>query len=129
MVSGAAAVFETVPTTRSLDFYDKGGLAPKKVAEFLDLTKDEMAEAVGVPKGSVRYDERIPSDVHRYFLELASACEMVAEVFKGDSVKTEMWFHTRNPMLGNVTPRDMIRLGRFGKLIRFIQNARAGERP
>jgi len=125
----AASVYDTVPTKRSLDFYEHGSVAPKKVADFLELTKDDFAGATGVPKGSVRYDDRIPSELHRYFLELASACEMVAEAFKGDAVKTEMWFHTRNPMLGNISPRDMIRLGRFNKLIRFIQNARAGERP
>jgi hypothetical protein len=129
MTPGTATVFDTVPATRSLPFYEHDALAPKKVADFLKMTKDDMAEAAGVPKGSIRYDERIPADVHRYFLELASACEVVAEVFKGDAIKTEMWFHTRNPLLGNVSPRDMIRLGRFGKLMRFIQNARLGERP
>jgi hypothetical protein len=124
-----ASVFDTAPSARNLDIYDDVGVDPKKVAKFLDLTKGELAEAAGAPKGSVRYDERIPSDVYGYFVELATACEMVAEFFKGDVVKTGMWLRTRNPMLGNISPRDMIRLGRFSKLMRFIQNARAGERP
>ena len=37
--------------------------------------------------------------------------------------KTKLWFQTPNPMLGNVSPRDMIRLGRYNKLVRFVTQA------
>ncbi len=37
--------------------------------------------------------------------------------------KTLLWFRTPNPMLGNATPRIMIRMGRFKKLLTFIQTA------
>jgi len=47
---------------------------------------------------------------------------MVAQYFR-DGQKTILWFRTPNPLLGNITPRDMIRIGRFRKLQRFIQNA------
>lgn len=129
MATTASNVFETVPLKRNLDFYEKNHLSPKKVTDFLELTKDEISGATGVPKGSVRFDDCIPEELKRYILELAVACEKVAEVFEGDAIKTVMWFQTRNPLLGNISPRDMIRLGRFNKLMRFIQNAQTGQRP
>jgi hypothetical protein len=43
--------------------------------------------------------------------------------FFNDDVKTKLWFQTPNPMLGNVSPRDMIRLGRYNKLLRFVAQA------
>ena len=48
---------------------------------------------------------------------------MVAKVFDGDVEKTAVWFRARNPMLGDVSPRDMIRLGRFERLRKFIITA------
>jgi hypothetical protein len=51
---------------------------------------------------------------------------LVAEYFKGDLEKTALWFKIDNPMLGDVSPREMIRAGRFKKLIKFIYNARQG---
>ena len=30
------------------------------------------------------------------------------------------WMYTRNPLLGNVVPNDMLKVGRFGKLMQFI---------
>ena len=48
---------------------------------------------------------------------------MVAKAFDGDVDKTTAWFRARNPMLGDVSPRDMIRLGRYERLRKFIINA------
>ena len=55
--------------------------------------------------------------------ELAQTINMVAGVFAGDVNKTVAWFKARNPLLGDVSPRDMIRLGRYEKLRKFIINA------
>lgn len=51
---------------------------------------------------------------------IASACDRVAETFGGDLDKTALWFRVRNPLLGDVSPRDMIRSGRLDRLVRFI---------
>jgi len=55
--------------------------------------------------------------------EIAQTINMVAGVFAGDVNKTVAWFKARNPLLGDVSPRDMIRLGRYEKLRKFIINA------
>ncbi|HLX52475.1 MAG TPA: MbcA/ParS/Xre antitoxin family protein, partial [Aquella sp.] len=54
--------------------------------------------------------------------EWATAINLVAEFFN-DPNKTMIWFKTPNPQLGDMSPRDMIRIGRFKKLFSFIQSA------
>ncbi len=74
---------------------------------------------------SVRYDEKIPTELHERIKEWAILLNLVAEHFKGDATKTTLWFTTPNPLLGNISPRDMIRFGRYKKLFKFIFNALA----
>jgi uncharacterized protein (DUF2384 family) len=64
----------------------------------------------------------MPRELQDRLLEWAVALSLVAQFFK-DEQKTVLWFKTPNPLLGDMTPRDMIRVGRFRKLRRFIQNA------
>jgi hypothetical protein len=39
--------------------------------------------------------------------------------FNNESKATD-WMYTRNPLLGDVVPVDMIKIGRFDKLMKFI---------
>jgi hypothetical protein len=55
--------------------------------------------------------------------EISNTINMVADFFNGNTEKTVLWFKTRNPLLGDISPRDMIRLGRFERLRKFIINA------
>jgi uncharacterized protein (DUF2384 family) len=71
---------------------------------------------------SVRYDKKGSKDLKQRLAEWATALNLVANFFK-DEQKTILWFNTPNPLLGNMTPRDMIRIGRFKKLLNFIQTA------
>jgi hypothetical protein len=52
-----------------------------------------------------------------------SRTELVAQFFDGDAAKTALWFKTPNPLLGNLSPRDMIRYGRYDRLRRFVLDA------
>lgn len=49
----------------------------------------------------------------------------VVEYFEGDLDRAYLWFDTPNPALGNISPNDMIKLGRTEKLLKFIQESRA----
>lgn len=40
--------------------------------------------------------------------------------FFNNADKTRLWFKTRNPLLGNVSPAFMMYTGRIKKLIKFI---------
>lgn len=55
--------------------------------------------------------------------------EIVRTYFKGNEEKIDAWYGSPNPLLGDIAPRDMIRAGRAGKLLKCIENWQAGEMP
>lgn len=61
--------------------------------------------------------------------QLADCRSLVEEFFKGDVDKTRKWFKTMNPLLGQVTPDDMVALHRTEKLLKFIKDQLAENRP
>ena len=50
---------------------------------------------------------------------------LVMGFFDGNEEKTQLWFSSPNPQLGNITPIDMIELGRASKLLAFVQTSLA----
>jgi uncharacterized protein (DUF2384 family) len=121
-------LFSTVPKKDYLDFFEKEKPQYNKIVDFLEFKKEDISKAVGVPLSSVRYDAKMPAQVHERIREWATLLNLVAEHFQGDHQKTVLWFTTLNPLLGNITPRDMIRFGRYNKLFKFVVNALAENR-
>lgn len=119
----ADALFRTVSSVDHLQFWSDDSFQARSVADFLDLKNSEIARIAGVAKSSVRYDNEIPRDLLERLEEIANICNLVAQFFGGDPQKTALWFRTKNPMLGEISPRDMIRFGRYEKLRRFIIGA------
>jgi hypothetical protein len=118
-------IYSSVPRHEYLGLLDN----PAGVAKFLDLDKEDVSKAANIAKASVRYDLRIPLDLKDFFIEIAFVCELVAENFDGDPKITALWFKVSNPMLGNISPRDMIRYGRFKKLKKIIYDQKEGNIP
>lgn len=116
------ALFDTVPRQDHLSLFKSGRPDYQRVVELLDFNKKDVATATNVPRVSVRYDQKIPAELADRFREWAIALNLVAQYFN-DEEKTVLWFKTPNPLLGDIAPRDMIRVGRFKKLLRFILNA------
>lgn len=119
-------ITSNLPSKDFLGFglYDEAGINYKNVSGFLKFDKNELSKISGVSKSSVRTDHKAPEALKDRLDEIAIVCALVAEFFDGDVQKTALWFKTPNPMLGDITPRDMIRLGRAKKLIRFIVDAK-----
>ncbi len=117
------ALFRTIPEQDFLGFWPENALRADKVARFLDLDRSDVAKVAGVSVKSVRYDRKIPKEVLERLSEIAVICGLVAQFFEGNGHKTTLWFQTPNPLLGGMSPRDMIRLGRYEKLRRFVVNA------
>jgi hypothetical protein len=122
-VAPNAGLFGTVADRNYLGFWANETLNAREVADFLNLTKRDVAKVADVAPASVRFDEKIPKAVLERLQEIANICELVAQHFQGDVRKTELWFKTKNPLLGNIAPRDMIRYGRYDRLRRFIIDA------
>jgi hypothetical protein len=117
------ALFATIASDDLLGFYEQGSFNPKSVAEFLALKNSDVSRATAVSRNSVRYDDAIPQPMRERLAEIANICNLVARHFDGNRQKTALWFTTKNPMLGDISPRDMIRFGRYDKLRRFVVNA------
>lgn len=116
------SLFDSVPE----DYFHFGegkSFQPKLVPDALGLKREDVSRLASVSVKSVRYDNAIPEPVRERLEEIGITVNMVAKFFDGDVDKTVTWFKARNPMLGDVSPRDMIRLGRFERLRKFIINA------
>jgi len=116
-------IFSTVSKKDYLSFFKKNEPEYNRIKKFLDFKKEDISKATGVSLSSIRFDQRIPPEVQQRMKEWANLVNLVAEHFEGNAEKTALWFITPNPLLGNVTPRDMIRFGRYRKLFKFIFNA------
>jgi hypothetical protein len=127
-MSYTSSIFANVARHDSLNFWRDGMVDGRRVTEFLDITPQDLSRIAHVAKASVRYDDRMPPQVRDRLGLIANICNLVFEFF-GDEAKTALWFKTANPMLGGVSPRDMIRFGRYNKLLRFVTEAlEQGER-
>lgn len=122
-------IFASVPKRDVLHLFNSEGQPDyKRTVEFLHFSKNDVAAAADVPQASVRYDSRMSDDLKDRIKEWAIAISLVAEFFE-DEGKTLLWFSTPNPMLGGLRPNDMIKIGRFNKLHKFIITALQESRP
>ncbi len=121
-------LYGTVPPTNYLGVFSEHPPAVKKAVEFLEFKKADVAQATGVATALVRYDSRASEMLRQRLEEIATICELVADHFAGDIAKAALWFRVANPMLGGASPRDMIRLGRYKKLLSFVLSARQSEK-
>jgi len=110
-----------------LHLYKDGRPYYKRIAELTKLSKADLGKISHVAKSSVRFDAHIPEPVAERLREIANIANLVAEFLAGDAQKVGLWFEIANPMLGNISPRDMIRIGRCKRLLNFVIDARAAE--
>lgn len=116
-------IFSNIPREDYLSLLNKGEAYSSKVIDFVGFKKEDVAKATGVPLQSIRYDGRMPQILKDRVREWANLLNLVAQFFDGDVAKTALWVKTTNPMLGNISPRDMLRFGLYKKLLKFVLNA------
>ena len=115
-------LFKTVSRSDSLHFWQGNLLNYQRVRDFTGIDARDLSRLTGLAKSSVRYDDKAPKEVREHLENIANICNLVFQFFQ-DDVKTKLWLQTPNPMLGNVSPRDMLRFGRYAKLLRFVTQA------
>lgn len=116
------SIFDSVPDD-VMNFGHGAKFDARLVPSVLGLKKDEVARLASVSPKSVRYDDAMPAQLRERLEEIGNTVNMVAQAFNGDAEKTVTWFKARNPLLGDASPRDMIRLGRYERLRKFIIGA------
>ena len=119
ITSMGVALFDTVPPDL-MGFGLGSSFDAKSVQSFLSLKKEDVSRIADVSPKSVRFDDAMPVPIRERLQEIANTINLVARFFGGDADKTGTWFKTRNPLLGDISPKDMIRLGRFERLRKFI---------
>jgi len=117
------AIFANIAAKDYLGSSEEGQSKHRAVVDMLGFKKLDVAKAAELKPGSVRYDERMPPELVDRMAEWANLINLVAGHFGGDMRRTATWFAARNPMLGDIAPRDMVRFGRYGKLLKFVINA------
>jgi hypothetical protein len=115
-------LFDSVPPDHFQFGYGRTFNA-RRVSQVLNLKAEDVSHLAKVSAKSVRYDEAMPEQVRERMTEIAMTMNMVVQAMDGDVEKATAWFLTANPLLGDVSPRDMIRMGRYDRLRRFIINA------
>ena len=129
MTTASSGIFSNVASKDFLALFDDGRPKYKEIMRVFEFQKQDVARATGVAPSSVRWDEQVPAEVRERFREWANLLNLVAQFFEGDAKKTVLWFTLPNPSLGNIAPRDMIRFGRSKRLMQFVVNALAENRP
>lgn len=118
----SSGLFSNVPDDY-FNLFNQGVVDGKKVAQLLGYKREDIATAANIPFSSVRYDtKKMPLELKERFKEWAIALNLVYSFFN-DHEKTILWFSIPNPHLGGISPKNMIRIGRFRKLLHFIQTA------
>lgn len=123
MTLSKPSLFRTSPPDYFHLFDQNAFVDGEKVIKLLKYKKEDVSIATNIPLSSIRYEEkRMPEELRERLTQWATALNLVAGFFH-DEKKTIIWFSMPNPLLGGMTPRDMIRVGRFKKLLNFIQTA------
>jgi hypothetical protein len=122
-----ASIVSHIANQDLLHLYRDGHPDYKRIADLTKLSKADLSKISQVAKSSVRFDAHIPEPVAARLREIANIANLVAEFFAGDAQKVGLWFEIANPMLGNASPRDMIRFGRYKRLLNFVIDAREAE--
>jgi hypothetical protein len=99
----------------------------KRIADLTKLSKTDLSKISRVAKSSVRFDAHIPEPVAERLREIANIANLVGEFFAGDEHKVALWFEIANPMLGNISPSNLIRIGKQKRLLTFVVSAREAE--
>jgi uncharacterized protein (DUF2384 family) len=122
-------LYSTVARKDYLGLMDQGEPRYDRVVKLLGFGNREVAQATGLSPSSIRFDVKVPQEVVERIKEWSVVLNLVAQFFEGDQEKTSLWFTMPNPMLGNVAPRDMLRVGRFRRLYQFILEAQTDNSP
>lgn len=122
-------IFSNIPETDLFGIKTGGDFNYHEAAKFFGMDKKKVAKAAGVAEASVRYDARMPTDLKDFFMEIISVLSVVSSHLGHDKEKTKLWFSMPNPLLGGVTPAEMIFIGKHKKLMKLIQRSMSGDNP
>jgi len=122
-------IFNTVSQNNVFGLCDKGKYKYKEIVKTFDFTRKEISKAARVSIDSVRYEEnRIPDKVKDFLEQIVWLLNVTHEHLK-DKDKVIQWFNSPNPVCGGYSPRDMICMGQYKKLVKIVASYIEGDTP
>ena len=121
-LSITSELFKSIPQGDQLGLFSDGQPSYDRITELLGYKRSDVAAATGLKTEKIRHDSKMPIELKERLNEWAVILNLIGEYFK-DSQKVVLWLQTSNPLLGDISPRDMIRIGRYKKLLKFVQTA------
>jgi hypothetical protein len=76
---------------------------------------------------NAQLDAQTSADKQAEFDNLAVRQRWTPERSDGDAHKVGSWFELAIPVLGNISPRNVIRVGLFKRLLSFVLDSREAE--
>lgn len=64
----------------------------------------------------------------RKYSTQAKIKQLILDFYKGDLKKTDKWLRTKNPILGSVSPLDMMMDGKEKELLKIIEFKLSGNK-
>lgn len=112
----------------NLQAYAEDGLfAPRKIAQALRTTNDEIARTAGLGKDAVQRRARISSDkTQRRLREMVEVLNKVEPRF-GSALIAYAWYRSEPlPGFGGRTAMQLVREGRAGDVLDYVDAVDAG---
>lgn len=110
-----------------LQYADDGLFAPRKIAEVLRTTNDEVARTAGLGRDAVQRANRVRSDkTQKRLRELVEILNKVEPRF-GSPLMAYAWFRSEPlPGFSGQTAMALLRDGRAGEVLDYIDAVDAG---
>ena len=122
-------IFNTVPKNDVFGFYNKGKYKYREIVNTMDFSRKEISRAARVSIDSVRYEEnRIPDKVKDLLTNMIWLLHVTHEHLR-DKNKVIQWLNSPNPICGGASPKDMICMGQYKKLVKIVASYVEGDIP
>ncbi|WP_439632348.1 antitoxin Xre/MbcA/ParS toxin-binding domain-containing protein [Shinella sp.] len=108
-------------------YADEGLFSPRKIAEALRTTSDEIARTAGLGRDAIQRKDRIRSDkTQRRLREVAEIINKVEPRF-GSALMAYAWYRSE-PLAGfsGMTAMQLVRNGRADEVLDYIDAVDAG---
>lgn len=108
-------------------YADKGMFAPRKIAEALRTTSEEVARTAGLGKDAVQRKDRVRSDrTQRRLREMVEVINKVEPRF-GSALMAYAWYRSEPlPGFSGQTAMQLVRNGRGDEVLDYIDAVDAG---
>lgn len=110
-----------------MQYSDGGFFAPRKIADALHTTSDEVARTAGLGKDAVQRKDRVRSDkTQRRLREMVEVVNKVEPRF-GSALMAYAWYRSEPlPGFSGMTAMQLVRAGRAEEVLDYIDAVDAG---